>query len=78
MFALLSMTNPWWEFIIGPAGLVALGWWLRGRCDDPDPLGPYGPFAPAPEWVDPTEPQIRILGPDREPFDQEKEGTNGI
>ena len=41
MIALLSMTNPLWDFIIAPLALVGLGWWLRGRSFDPDPLGPY-------------------------------------
>jgi hypothetical protein len=43
--ALFYMTNPLWQFIIGPLALVGFGWWLRGRCSDPDPLGPY-------DWAD--------------------------
>jgi hypothetical protein len=41
MIALLSMTNPLWDFVIGPLALVGFGWWLRGRSRDADPLGPY-------------------------------------
>ena len=41
MIALLSMTNPLWNFIIGPVALVGFGWWLRGRSRDADPLGSY-------------------------------------
>ena len=43
MIALLSMTNPLWDFIIGPVALVGFGWWLRGWAKrySGDPLGEY-------------------------------------
>ena len=82
MLALLSMTNPLWQFVIGPLALIGVGYWLRGaldRYDDRNPAtpGPYGLSATSPGRVDPTEPQIRILGPDRGPYDWEKEDTDG-
>ena len=43
MIAVFQMTNPLWEFIIGPIGFASLGWWIRGwvsRYSD-DPLGEY-------------------------------------
>ncbi len=33
MIALLSMTNPLWEFIIGPFIFIALGWKARSLID---------------------------------------------
>jgi hypothetical protein len=81
MFAILLMTNPLWQFIIAPFGLIGIGYWLRGaldRYDDRNPgtPGPYNPSVISPGRVDLTEPQIRILGPDRGPYDWEKEDTD--
>ena len=35
MLALLMMTNPMWEFLIGPLALLGIGYWLRGLMDGP-------------------------------------------
>lgn len=33
MLALFQMTNPLWDFVIGPVAVAGFGWWLRGRLD---------------------------------------------
>ncbi len=72
MIALMGATNPFWEYLLIPLVLfgagIATGWYIRSIDAEPEP---------DPGRVDPTEPQIRILGPDREPYDWEKEDTDG-
>ena len=46
MIAIFYMTNPLWQFIIGPFILIGIGYWLRGVLDrldrrSPDTPGPY-------------------------------------
>jgi len=46
MIAIFYMTNPLWQFNIGPFILIAIGYWLRGALDrwesrSPDTPGPY-------------------------------------
>ena len=43
MIALLSMTNPLWQFVIAPLALVGIGWGLRGALDRSDSRSPVTP-----------------------------------
>ncbi|MBT4072354.1 MAG: hypothetical protein HOE75_01530 [Chloroflexi bacterium] len=43
MIAVLYMTNPMWQFIIGPFTLIGIGYWLRGALDRWDSRSPVTP-----------------------------------
>ena len=43
MIALFQMTNPLWQFVIGPFSVAGFGWWLRGAFDRYDSRNPDTP-----------------------------------
>ena len=43
MIAVLYMTNPMWQFNIGPFTLIGIGYWLRGALDRWDSRSPVTP-----------------------------------
>lgn len=43
MIALLSITNPLWDFVIAPLALIGIGYWLRGALDRWDSRSPVAP-----------------------------------
>ena len=49
MIAVFYMTNPLWQFVIGPLALAGFGWWLRGALDRYDS---HNPVTPGPyDWA---------------------------